>query len=50
MSHKFIRCTIEENDFNSFKLKLDEYIKDIYSMETGFQFQTLQMIQYWLKK
>ena len=42
MSHRFIRFTVEEKDYNSFKLKLDEYIKDIYSMETGLQFHKLQ--------
>ena len=42
MSHRFIRFTVEEKDHDSFKLKLDEYIKDMYSMETGLQFHKLQ--------
>jgi hypothetical protein len=41
MAHRFIRFTINEDDLDSFRIKLDEYIKDIHSFEAGIQFYKL---------
>lgn len=43
MSHRFIRFIVPEAIGEAFQVKLEEYIKDMYSFEVGIQFHKLQL-------
>ena len=43
MAHRFIRFVVSDNVGDMFQVKLEEYIKDMYSFEVGIQFHKLQL-------
>lgn len=42
MCHRFVRFVIEEKDYEPFKIKLDDYIKEAYAQDTGLLLHKLQ--------
>jgi len=43
MSHRFIRFVVPEIADEAFQVRLEEFIKDMYSFEVGIQFHKLQL-------
>lgn len=41
MCHRFAKFTYKEGKEDQFKIKMDEYLKEIYNSETGIQFSKL---------
>lgn len=41
MCHRFIKFTHQEGKYDQFKIKMDEYLKEIYHSETGIQYSKL---------